>query len=986
MKKILVALTAVTAFFHAGADNLLVGDPDVETEYRSMTYGTWNSNIPGVFRERNYMHDSSTAYSGKYSIRMVSPGELSALETSILPKGEYVFSFMAKSDKNGTQAFIGVTPFLRSTWKERLNNRKTVTLGTEWKRYSYTFKADGTHSYVPNYGLAASGCNAFFDAFVLNEGAVPEEFKPVECVGIVLPETEGYVFLAGERIPVRINAEEGRRVDVKVVDYEGKTVLEKSGAAPLAFDLPNHEKGWFGITAECGKAKDFQSVVIVAEPRKLSGKVRPFAGLCGAQEFAEASKRIGVRWIEAAVNWNYAEQKKGVYDFEYLLKYAKARKLRDQGFALKTFFILMPPDWAQSEENKKAASENGISSTRFLPPPESDGLWRQFIQAFLKRYGNDFDIIESGGELDATNGLNIYYKKKYPDDIVANFAAGPVADRCAALIDIVNEEVRKVRPDAGVSAVRPSDVDSRYAYAFTNEVVRRCRPGLNMMGIDCYPQPRWIGLGLPPAGVERDLKKNYQNISAIMKKHTGTSNIYVSEYGYFIDRNHIYEPKYQMIQANRLARSFLYGRAVGISVFFYYAAYYPDNLMEANRFTMHLWRHGNPLSALAAFSTAADVVEDVTEVHFTDLSDKLTVITFAHVDGSAVTAMWSIDPDYTPEIRFGKGDFQFMDMMGNPVSGSSLKLGENPVYVRGDSFEQQKQAAGDIFIKEDIPAELFFRPASESRLKCYVVNQSNRNMQSGWIEYLLGGKHGRTDRFTVPRGEKAIVDLPMPGNGEKLAMTLFFDGGYQPYQFEYTPPVIHEIGKSAHLLTVSSKDRIMPLDYTTWDGPEDLSMKLYVSHDAGILNFKAVVADDVHFNQYTGENIWRGDCLQIGIDPRTNFIGPKNTVGSDDYIMTLALDGKKRPVLMIHNQPEGSSFGKNARYHVARDEEKKETVYTLSVPLKDIDPVLEAGRIFGFSCVVMEDDSGSGADHWMFLSPGLAGERSPDKFSLFIIK
>ena len=986
MKRTVFLLSFVCCFSCVRAENLLVGDPDVETEYRSMTYGTWNSNVPGVFRERNYTHDATGAYSGKYAIRMIRPGELSTLETAVLPEGEYVFSFMAKSDRNGSEAFIGVTPFLRSTWGKRLSNRKSVTLTTEWKRYFYTFKADGAHSYVPNYGLKTVGVSAFFDAFVLNRGNTPEDFKPVNCVGIILPEMEGYVFLAGERIPVTVKAAPGKKVDVTVVDYEGKTILKKSGTAPLAFELPNHKKGWFGITAESGNAKDFQSVVIVSPPRKLSGKIPPFAGLCGAQELPEASRRIGVRWIEAAVIWNHAEKQQGVFDFEYLLKYAKAKALRDQGFALKTFFVLNPPPWAQSEENRRAAAENNINSARFLPPPESDDLWRRFIRAFLKQYGNDFDLLETGGELDAANGLNLYYKRKYTKDIVANFAAGPVAERCAALIDIVNDEVRKIRPDAKLAAVRPSDVDSRYAYAFTGEVVKRCRTRLNRMGIDCYPQPRWIGPGQPAVGLERDLKKNYENISRVMKKHTPDCGIYVSEYGYFIDRNHIYDPKYQVIQANRLARSFLFGRAIGLDAFFYYAAYYPDNLMEANRFTMHLWRHGNPLSAVAAFSVASDVVEDVTNVHFTDLSDKLTVITFSRVDGSAVTAMWSIDPDYAPEIEFGKGDFQFQDMMGNPLSGKSLLLGENPIYVRGGDFIRQKRAAEAIVVKEDIPAELFFRPASESRLKCYVLNKSNRKTQSGRLEYRLRGKHGSADRFAVIRGDKTIVDLPMPGRGETLEMIWHFDGGYQPYRCEYKPPVIHEIGRTPYSVTVSGKDSILPADHTTWDGAEDLSMKLYWSHDAGILHFRAVVTDDLHFNRYTGENIWRGDCLQIGMDPRTNFIGSKSGIGTDDFILTLALDGNQRPALTVHNKPAGSSLEKHVRYHVVRDEKKKETVYTMSVPLKEIDPLLEHGRIFGFSCVVMEDDSGTGADHWMFLSPGLAGERRPDLFSLFMVK
>ncbi len=178
----------------------------------------------------------------------------------------------------------------------------------------------------------------------------------------------------------------------------------------------------------------------------------------------------------------------------------------------------------------------------------------------------------------------------------------------------------------------------------------------------------------------------------------------------------------------------------------------------------------------------------------------------------------------------------------------------------------------------------------------------------------------------------------------------------------------------------------MPVDHTTWNDADDLSMKLFWLHDNNFLYFCAKVTDDVHYNQYAGKNIWKGDCLQIGICPKTNFIGPANSVGPDDFILSLALNKDNQGELVVHDQPENCNLAEQTEFLVQRNENTKETLYQIKIPLKALSPSLQTDRIFGFTAIVMEDDSGAGADHWMFLSPGLAGGRNPALFPLFILE
>jgi hypothetical protein len=90
--------------------------------------------------------------------------------------------------------------------------------------------------------------------------------------------------------------------------------------------------------------------------------------------------------------------------------------------------------------------------------------------------------------------------------------------------------------------------------------------------------------------------------------------------------------------------------------------------------------------------------------------------------------------------------------------------------------------------------------------------------------------------------------------------------------------------------------------------------------------------------------------------------------------------------LLVHDQPKNRDLAKEAEYFVRRDEGTKETLYQIKIPLKTLSPAMRKGRIFAFTAVIMEDDSGGGADHWMFLSPGLAGGRNPALFPLFILE
>lgn len=1010
----ITTLSAVVMILGIGnlcAENLLPGDTDVEVECRNMTQGTWGESIHGNPERLNFAWDSQVAHQGKRSVRVFSNSEVSVNEVRNLAPGKYTFSVWGRCRKDGVKGFIGVTPFQRSTWTARLNNRTEISLSPEWKEYKYTFSADDKNWYVPTYGVLSADGEAYFDSFMLQAGENAGKWQNSASagIGINLPAVEANTFYFGEDIPVTVSSrsdDHDMELKITVADYLNKPVKSYTGKNPgnqdYKFQIPSGQRGWFGITAQLLKnskviASDFQSLVIVKPPEKLAPNIEPFAGMAAEPSYPEAYKRIGVRWIESHVVWTYAERQKGIYDYNYLLHYDRIKKYKEMGFYNKTLFNTWAPDWAYPAEIKKIAGEYKLAMSRFLPPAESNAAWRSMLKDFLGKYNQYVDIYELGAEVDAAIGLNNYYKHIYANDLIDGFALGKSAAEYTEMVKIAAEEIRKVNPQAKISAVRPSDVDSRYAYAYTGAILKLCGQSVNCLGIDCYPSPRWVGPGQQSAGLESDLLKRYNDASKVMQKYALPDNIFVSEYGYFIDyleRNNL---RYQLEQANRLARSFLYAKACSIKSFFYYAGYYPANSLEAERFSMSIWDRGLPLRAVAAYSASAEVVENVLESKFITLAENLTAIVYRKADQSAVAALWSTSRDYMPVLELDAANIKVCDMMGNPQSPVAdkdrikVQLQEEPIYIwRRQANENNYALLCEIINKlkvmDDIPASLFFRHDQTDSLKIYMKNRSLKNSQAGSISYA-----GGTQNFQIPADDSIQVDIPL--KADKTQLEFKFKGDYAPLAYEYVKPEIITVPflKDGFNLTglkpvvMNTKDRIMPPDVFAWHGPDDLSCEFYLTHDGEFLYVTAAIADDLHFNKFNGKDIWKGDCIQLGFDPKTNSMKIRDGLDSDDTVLTTALTNNE-PVLVVHEGPVRQSLTKNSQLKIARDESNRKTIYRLKIPLKFIDNGMKSRKVFGFNLVVWDDDSGAGADYWMFYKQGLAGERRPDKFGLFVLE
>jgi hypothetical protein len=984
------------------ADNLLPGDTDCEREIKSMTTGPWTNH-----KEENprLAWDQEAGYQSKSSLRVFNIGAI-GMPGMTLPPGRYTFSCWARSNADSTRASLTMVK-RDNNWHGLADDRAKaeILLSKDWKRYSHTFDSDGKTVLVPHFGVFSG--EGWFDRFMINQGDEPEDWAPssIPSGRLILPESACQVFDCEQPLPITIeltaykmkNANTAAPLNVVVSNHFDEKIVQES--APVAFDndghftydlvIPPGKSGWYKITAGVDGLLSFRDAVVTVRPAKAPEKTTEscFVGLYGAQSYPEIYQKLGVSWLDIAMDWRQLEPEMKKYDFSSL---EAIKKYKEQGFKIKLSIFTCPPRWLFSLNELETAKRLGTHPHRLIvTKQQSEVFWRRLAKEVFRRYASYVDIFEIGTEIDAMIGLADYNKSLEPSKAIANFAGGQTLDKVCHWIQVTAEEIRKVRRDAQIAAVRPSDVDARYKYAYSAAIFDRCGKYVNLFGIDCYPQPRWIGPTVPPTGTEQQLKQRFADARAAMEGRCAGNEVFISEYGYFVDVDEVFNPQYLMIQVNRMTRSFLQARLIGMKHLSYFHGGRVG--LEGNRYHMGLQFGSVPLPALAAFSTMADTVNNVVECREIMLSPRLGGGVFRHTDGHASAALWSIPEGYFPKVRMEDSGWSFFDVMGNPLE---LKREENghvevpltnlPIYIRGKDYSALCNALENATRIDDSPLDICFRPVSAKFMKVYLQNNSTEVLRGMLVH--PGGER----RFKLEPDEDARdIQLPAPPFGKESEYQLHIEGQEKVHTLTYkreTPLSAVkdtecqvdgslETWKQVRPIQLSGFEKVMPLDHTTYSGHEDLSADIYIANDGNNLLISVDVLDD---------HIRKGDRLELGFDPLNNHIRPVDGSDPDDIFITVNLDGSFQV-----RGARSAELQEKCIVKAVRDDERKHILYQLSIPLSKLDSRLcTPGTIFGFNIAVCDDDSGAsaGADYWLELRPGLLGSLRPDLFQEVIIE
>jgi len=402
---------------------------------------------------------------------------------------------------------------------------------------------------------------------------------------------------------------------------------------------------------------------------------------------------------------------------------------------------------------------------------------------------------------------------------------------------------------------------------------------------------------------------------------------------------------------------------------------------------------------VAAYCSIARFLRNVKMADFSIPAADTVVAVYGKSDGTACGAVWTCNPENAPDIIMDA--VRLTDMDGLPLKFKADKgkirfsAGYEPVLFYVKNYAAAKKVLGGMkFIMRD-PLKADFRMKTRNLVKLYLSSKSTVNPVRCRFTY-----DGRKNDVLVPPSEYVILELPLKDGQKEISLTLDFPENGQQMSLAFDIPKLTEIPKLAKpfkpdaspekwqdlpAMNFDSAELIYPIDVFGWHGKDDLSVRLNLAHDGNDIYVFATVKDDFHCNKHSAAGVAAGDIFQLAFDPKTNAFGfGKDRRRPDDTNIALALaTGKSVPV--FYYGPDRKLF-EHSEYAVRRDENSKTTFYELKIPMKSLEINPASDRVFGFSAVVFDDDSGTRWDYYMNLFPGITGGFDPARFGLFILQ
>lgn len=985
------------------APNIFPGDTSFETGT-----GFW---LP----QCGWALDDSTAKDGKKSLRLEGPffstcvnGLLGSARVKLEKDTDYTFSVWMKGESEGQQVILRI---MRGDWA---NVAKAVKLSTKWKRFSLTLPKDRMDK-DPNLWHISLASNEmkkiWLDAVKLEKGSAPSDYVYSEAILCSLDSgVPSNIFLENEPLKFKLSlcnpSSEKRIFNIQweLKDIDSKVIASGSINEQLAnferkdeiIDLSGKVgRGYFKLCIFAGGGEKLFNreayFAVVPEPRK-TGKA--FAGIRCSQSFQELSvlPRLGCRWVSLSemAGWDRIEDEKGHYDPRSLLVNDDAVSLVHKLGLDVRFAIGRTPRWASTAPEKDPNYSN-------YPPADFSHL-TEFARFMADRYKGKVQIWEILGESD----LSWRGKQGWSDEQ----AAQNVADFTKA----VSEGVRKSGSGARVSAC---GVSSGNALPFMEKVYEKCFEYVDDVDIHPYAGIRNIG----PKGTWVTPEKNnldgmLASVRDILGKYNSRTEYGVGELGYTLDVLSAPFSSFDMESAAILQRSFIISYAAGASRINWYCSYNND---EPLGYRYGIWRDAEgyqPLPAAAAFAWSAYVLDSSVLLSNKIWAQAVQATAFKQ-DDNAWLILWNRKNNKDIELEFTSGidGLSAYNMFGTP-SGTWKKndkvkciIGTVPIFF--------KCAASDIqALESSINSGTMHVPP----LEIVPALASGKSVKVGLFNKVFAPVSG-TLTLSVSNGwmlsDKSAVFKAVPINGKsELLFPLTHESGSFPDSLTVKADVVTDKGnklsssaridivwvpETAKKITLDgdlsewpgkplklSQESIMPPDVLNakiWKGEKDFSVNFYRAWDNENLYLAFEVFDDIHYLVDSGRLIYKGDCIQIGIDPK-NDSAPGEEYNDGDFEFGLAMTPKGPQSYCWVPGPDAL---KSLRYAVKRYSGR--TVYEAAIPWRTLAiPDISAGSIFKMGFVVFDKDGANEATRWMELCRGIAGGKNPSAFKYFILE
>lgn len=133
-----------------------------------------------------------------------------------------------------------------------------------------------------------------------------------------------------------------------------------------------------------------------------------------------------------------------------------------------------------------------------------------------------------------------------------------------------------------------------------------------------------------------------------------------------------------------------------------------------------------------------------------------------------------------------------------------------------------------------------------------------------------------------------------------------------------------------------------------WQGPDDLSAKIYSKWDSQYLYLKVAVRDNIHYLVHKGIGMFEGDSVQVAFRSSLKTFHSKNQSDYKQFGLGLANDGEK-----TFAQWKGK-FSKTPEFNVVR--KNQSTAYEVQIPWAELGVDPKPGAMFELSVLVNDHD------------------------------
>ncbi len=637
----------------------------------------------------------------------------------------YTLSAYMKADKAGVPATLQVR--FGAPHEGMLDRQETVTLDTEWKRYTFTCTAEKRYAFaavgpdLTNHDDPAA--TVWIDAIQLEKGEQATEFAPREPVEIGLSAAPyGNVFSVDEPVVLELAASNRTAVPARVMvrltveDYFDRPVatlrraieVPPHGRLAQDWDLGLEDPGFYRVRATWdanGVSHEATLRLAYIRPYEHDDSVFGMNHSPSTDNLSRHMVRAGALWArEWTMEWEVLEPEQGQFRFEA----ADAHVNRVLAAGMKNVQQLPPfPSVSWNTEAPEGAETfaPGIWWNPYYYAPREHESFANYVKTVVNHFKDRIHVWEYLNE-----PLYTIHSLPNVNQLDATIPTLPEADYTVedyiALLKVFHESVKAADPEArtigGLSA-RPDLLTEEF-----------CQAGgldhLDIFNLHIYPGLR------RPEGYIPQMEELLRHMDATP---SGRKPIWMTEYSYYGSDTLPYEP-YVISPVpwapNRLLRderecadySVRYAAimlAHGVEKICYHwggaASADPndDVMILESWMTVHA---GVPRKLYAAQAALSDLLgpapkyaAPLARPEPTDGGEAGGVYGYAFQCGSrAVLIAWAPSDENTGAgwtLR-APAEAECLNIVGAPLTGTNAPLGDSPVYVVSDTLPAEELA------------------------------------------------------------------------------------------------------------------------------------------------------------------------------------------------------------------------------------------------------------------------------------------------------